>query len=151
MRFLETKILKLQQKIHKAERIKQMKQGILQTSSSAQRRARAHSLIQLGGLLELAGTLDVFGIPLGIDLQKDISVKSNIAALFKGLLELNKMATSPDADLNLWAMQGMEAFKSKGLSGARPLDRKKEFDLSQSSANRNEQKSFHNSDKNKGG
>ena len=38
------------------------------------------------------------------------------------------MATSPDADLNLWALQGMEAFKSKGLSETRPLDRKKEFE-----------------------
>ncbi len=137
MRFLEAKILKLQQKIHKAERIKQMKQGILQTSSSAQRRARAHSLIQLGGLLELAGTLDVFGIPLGIDLQKDISVKNNSAALFKGLLELNKMASSSDVDLNLWALQGLESFKSKGLSETRPLDRKKEFELNKNSANNN--------------
>jgi hypothetical protein len=91
----------------------------------------------LGGLLELAGTLDVFGIPLGLDLQKDVSVKNNIAALFKGLLELNTMATSPDVDLNLWTLQGMEAFKSKNLSETRPLDRKKEFDLSQSSANNN--------------
>ena len=115
-----------------------MKQGMLQTSSSSQRRARTRSLIQLGGLLELAGTLDVFGIPLGVDLQKDISVKNNIAALFKGLLELNEMAKSlEDVDLNLWALQGLEAFKSKDLSDTRPLDRKKEFDLSQSSANNN--------------
>lgn len=117
-----------------------MKQGISQTSSSAQRRARTRSLIQLGGLLELAGTLDVFGIPLGVDLQKDISVKNNIAALFKGLLKLNKIATSPDADLNLWALQGLEAFKSKDLSETRPLDRKKEFDLSKTSANNNGKK-----------
>jgi hypothetical protein len=115
-----------------------MKQGILQTSSSAQRRARTRSLIQLGGLLELAGTLDVFGIPLGVDLQKDISVKNNIAALFKGLLELNEMVnSSEEVDLNLWALQGMEALKSKDLSETRPLDRKKEFDLSQTSANNN--------------
>jgi hypothetical protein len=117
-----------------------MKQGILQASSASQRRARTRSLIQLGGLLDLAGTLDVFGIPLGVDLQKDVSVKNNIAALFKGLLKLNKLATSSEVDLNIWAIQGLEAFKSKGLSEARPLDRQKEFDLSQSSANNNEQK-----------
>ena len=122
-----------------------MNQGISQTSFSAQRRARTRSLIQLGGLLELAGTLDVFGIPLGLDLQKDISVKNNIAALFKGLLELNKMATSPDVDINLWALQGMEAFKSKELSETRPLDRKKEFDLSQNSANNNGKKDLNGS------
>lgn len=117
-----------------------MKQGLLQTSSASQRRARTKSLIQLGGLLELAGTLDVFGIPLGVDLQKDVSVKNNIAALFKGLLELNEMAKSSEmVDLNIWALQGLDAFKTKGLSETRPLDRQKGFDLSQSSANNNEQ------------
>jgi hypothetical protein len=123
-----------------------MKQGILQTSSSAQRRARTRSLIQLGGLMELAGTLDVFGIPLGVDLQKEISVKNNIAALFKGLMELNEMARSSDVvDLDLWALQGLDEFKSKGLSGERPLDKKKEFDLSQSSANNNGKKDLNGS------
>ncbi len=118
-----------------------MKQRTLQTSSSSQRRARTRSLIQLGGLLELAGTLDVFGIPLGVDLQKDVSVKNNIAALFKGLMELNEMARSSDVvDLDIWALQGLEAFKSKNLSETRPLDRKKEFDLNQSSANNNGKK-----------
>jgi len=122
-----------------------MKESVLQTSSSSKRRARTHSLIQLGGLLELAGTLDIFGIPLGVDLQKDVSVKNNIAALFKGLLELNKMATSSDVDLNLWALQGLEAFKTKGLSDTRPLDRKKEFELNQPSANNNKQKQLQES------
>lgn len=122
-----------------------MKQGISQTSSSAQRRARTRSLIQLGGLLELAGTLDIFGISLGVDLQKDISVKNNIATLFKGFMELNKMATSPDVDLNLWALQGLEAFKLKDLSETRPLDRKKEFDLSQNFANNNGKKDLNGS------
>lgn len=116
-----------------------MKQGILQTSSASGRRARTRSLIQLGGLMELAGILDVFGIPLGLDLQKDVSVKNNIAALFKGLLELNEMARSSDADLKIWALQGLEAFKSRGVSETRPLDRQKDFDLSQSLANNNEQ------------
>ena len=103
-----------------------MKEGLNQTSSSAKRRTRTRGLIQLGGLLELAGTLDVFDIPLGVDLQKDISVKNNIAALFKGLLELNEFARSSEVDLNLWALQGLEAFKSRGLSETRPLDRNKE-------------------------
>ena len=141
MKLLEAEILKTQQRIHKAERFKQMKMNTLQISSASQRRARTRSLIQLGGLMELAGTLDVFGIPLGVDLQKDVSVKNNIAALFKGLLEINEMARSSDVvDLNLWALQGLEAFKLKDLSETRPLDRKKEFDLSQSSANNNGKK-----------
>jgi hypothetical protein len=131
MKLLKAEILKTQQRIHKAERFKQMKMSTLQTSSASQRRARTRSLIQLGGLMELSGTLDVFGIPLGVDLQKDVSVKNNIAALFKGLLELNKMAKSSDVNIDLWALQGLDAFKSKGLSNERPLDRKKEADLNQ--------------------
>lgn len=121
-----------------------MKMKALPTSSSLKRRARVHSLIQLGGLLEHAGTLDVFGIPLGVDFQKDLSNKNNIAALFKGLLELNKVATSPEVDLSLWALQGLEAFKEKGLSEDRPLDRKKDNTLIHDSANRNELKSSSN-------
>ena len=121
-----------------------MKEGINQTSSSAKRRARTRSLIQLGGLLEAAGTLDVFDIPLGVDLQNDISVKNNIAALFQGLLELNELAKSSEVDLKVWALQGLEAFKSRGLSETRPLDRQKERELSQSSANSNEALSFIN-------
>jgi hypothetical protein len=106
------------------------------TSSSAQRRARTHSLIQLGGLLEHAGTLDVFSIPLGVDLQKDPSVKNNIAALFKSLLIINDMVTSGELDLNVLTLQGLQAFKDKGLSASRPLDRKKykEFEAYSESA-----------------
>ncbi len=121
-----------------------MREGLNQTSSSAKRRARTRSLIQLGSLLDLAGTLDVFDIPLGVDLQRDTSVKNNIAALFKGLLELNELTKSSDVDLKLWALQGLEAFKSRGLSETRPLDRKKEEGLSQSSANSNGALSFIN-------
>ena len=146
-RSLERQILKIQQRIYKAERLKKMKQNITQTSSASQRRARTRSLIQLGGLLESAGTLDVFGIPLGVDLQKDVTVKNNIAALFKGFLELNKIVTSKDVDLNLWALQGLETFKLKGLSETRPLDRKKEFEFLQNSGNHNETNSFDNKEK----
>lgn len=138
---LERQSLKLQQRIHKAERLKKMKQSITQTSSASQRRARTRSLIQLGGLLESAGTLDVFGIPLGVDLQKDQSVKNNISALFKGLLELNKIATSKEVDLNLWSLQGLEAFKEKSLSEERPLDRRKDNVFAHNPINDNEKKS----------
>lgn len=95
------------------------------TSSSLTRRARTRSLIQLGGLLEHAGTLDVFNIPLGVDLQKEPSVKNNIAALFKSFLVINDMVASGELDLELLALQGLQAFKDKDLSESRPLDRKK--------------------------
>lgn len=115
-----------------------MKLNAIQTFSSAQRRARTRSLIQLGGLLEHAKTLEVFNIPLGTDLQTDISVKNNIAALFKSFLIINEMITSKELDLNVLALQGLEAFKQKGLSELRPLDRKKEYELQTYSANQND-------------
>ena len=112
-----------------------MKLTATHTSSSAQRRARTRSLVQLGGLLEHAGILDVFNIQLGIDIQTDLSVKNNIAALFKSLLIINEMITSHELNLNVLALQGLEAFKTKGLSETRPLDRKKRHELKTSSAN----------------
>ena len=99
------------------------------TSSVLQRRARTRSLIQLGGLLEHAGILDIFNIPLGVDLQKDESVKNNIAALFKALLIINEMVASKELDLDVLALQGLQAFKDKGLSELRPLDRQKHKEI----------------------
>lgn len=96
---------------------------ILSLSSSAQRRARTRSLIQLGGLIEKAGLLEKFGVALGEDLQKSPHMKEPIAALFKGLLELGEMVNSDDVDLRLWAAQGLEAFRSKGMNNERPLDK----------------------------
>ncbi len=89
------------------------------------RKMRTRVLIQLGGLMEHAGTSAVFDIPLDRNLQTDPTLKNNIAALFKGLLTLNEMVTSGELDLGVLALQGLEAFKTKGLSESRPLDRKK--------------------------
>lgn len=112
-----------------------MKASTLPTSSSSKRRARTRSLVQLGGLLEHAGTLAVFNIPLGIDLQSDPSVKNNIAALFKAFLTLNEMVASKELDLEVLALQGLEAFKANGLSESRPLDRKRFNEFEAHSAN----------------
>ncbi len=112
-----------------------MKLNTAHTSSSEKRRARTRSLIQLGGLLDHAGTLEVFNIPLGVDLQSDESVKNNIAALFKSFLLINEMISSQELDLKVLALQGLEAFKEKGLSESRPLDRKQPFELQTNSEN----------------
>ena len=50
-------------------------------------------------------------------------MKEPIASLFKGLLELKEIANSDDADLKLWANQGLENFKSMGIPNERPLDK----------------------------
>jgi hypothetical protein len=96
---------------------------LLSLSSSKQRRARTRALIQLGGLIEKSGLLDVFGITLGEDLQKSPNMKEPIASLFKGLLELKEIANSEEVDLQLWANQGLESFKSMGIPNERPLDK----------------------------
>ena len=114
-----------------------MKTHEILNSSSDQRRARTRSLIQLGGLLEHAGILETFNIPLGVDLQSDPSVKNNIAALFKSLLIINDMVTSHELDLKVLALQGLESFKTKGLSESRPLDRKRVHEFEAHSVNDN--------------
>ncbi|EKE10548.1 MAG: hypothetical protein ACD_16C00008G0006 [uncultured bacterium] len=73
------------------------------------RRARTHSLIQLGSLINKADLLETFGIILGKDLQKDPKMKEPVAALYKGLLVLNEMANSSEVNLSIWAVQGLEA------------------------------------------
>lgn len=83
--------------------------NILEIDSRGLRRARVRSLIALGGLLKKSGLLEIFQIELGLDLQKDITMKEPIAALFKGLVTLNELAQSDDMmNLQLWAMQGLE-------------------------------------------
>jgi hypothetical protein len=82
----------------------------LNHSSQEIRRARTRSLIQLGALVETAGLLETFEISLGTDLQKDPEAKLPVAALFKGLLELNRMVQSGDFYIPLMGEQGLAAF-----------------------------------------
>ncbi len=85
--------------------------SLLEIDSRGLRRARTRSMIQLAGLIKQTGLLESFGITLGLDLQKDITMKEPIAGLFKGLLVLKEMADSPDVHKQLWATQGLEALK----------------------------------------
>lgn len=80
----------------------------LEIDSRGLRRARTRSMIQVAGLLESSGLLKTFQIKLGLDLQKDITMKEPIAALFKGFLLLDEMAQSEDGIRSLWAAQGLE-------------------------------------------
>ena len=61
----------------------------LEIDSHGARRARTRSLIQLASLIEKANLLETFQITLGLDLQKDVTMKEPITALFKGFLVLN--------------------------------------------------------------
>lgn len=79
--------------------------------SRSLRRARTRSLILLGALMDKAGLLETFGITLGEDLQKSPQMKEPVAALYKGLLELDILANSKDVNIHLWALQGLQALK----------------------------------------
>jgi hypothetical protein len=70
-------------------------------------------MIQIAGLLEKAGLLETFQIELGRDLQKDITMKEPIAALFKGFIVLDEMVRSEEVNLKVWVTQGLEALAKK--------------------------------------
>ena len=65
-------------------------------------------MIQLAGLLEKSGLLETFHIILGLDMQKDMTMKEPIAALFKGFLVLNEL-TKSEKTYSLWSQQGLTA------------------------------------------
>jgi hypothetical protein len=80
----------------------------LNVTSYEFRRVRTRSLISLGGLIVKSGLLETFEISLGLDLQRDPDQKQQVAALFKGLVELNEMAQSDDVHFQLWGAQGLQ-------------------------------------------
>ena len=80
----------------------------LEIDSHGARRARTRGLVQLGSLVNKSGLLETFGIILGEDLQKSPSMKEPVAALFKGLIELNEMIQSDEVNLQVYAIQGLE-------------------------------------------
>lgn len=66
----------------------------------------------LGGLVEKAGLLETFSLPLGDDFQKNPDLKNEISALFNGLLVLNEMVNSGEIfQKDLWAQQGLQKFR----------------------------------------
>jgi hypothetical protein len=79
-----------------------------ETSSHAFRKARTRTLLQIGGLVAKSGLLETFEISLGLDLQRDPEQKHQVAALFKGMVELNEMAKSEDVHLPNWSIQGLQ-------------------------------------------
>ena len=108
METLGQKLRRTTQLIYKSERQRRTKMDELGTSSREARRARSHSLIQIGALVDKAGLLNTFEIGLGLDLQRDPDLKHQVAALYKGLTVLNEMAQSDEAHLPTWAIQGLQ-------------------------------------------
>ena len=81
----------------------------LNLTSHGMRRARTKSLIQVGALVDKAGLLETFSLPVGSDFQKDEALKNEVGAFYKGLLVLNDIANSDDCHMSLWSHQGLTA------------------------------------------
>ena len=84
-----------------------------ETTSKAMRRARTRTLIQLGGLIEKAGLLDILEIQLGQDLQKDAETINPVATLMGSLLSLCALYQDEDSQTRkmLWQRRGKEALR----------------------------------------
>lgn len=93
----------------------------LEIDSHGLRRARTRSLIQVATLCDKAGLLETFGIVLGEDLQKSLEMKEPVAALFKGFLVLQEMVHSGEANLTLYATQGLEALREVNVKNKKQI------------------------------
>lgn len=86
----------------------EMRQG---PSSQNFRKARTRTLIQLGGLIEKSGLLDLLDIEAGQDLQKDPDTLDAAATLMGALLSLQETLHLEEAETQkmLWRLQGKKA------------------------------------------
>ena len=79
---------------------------------SEDRRARTRTLIQLGGLVEKSGLMDVLGLEMGQDLQKDPTLFSKVAILSAIFNENTKIFTNiSDGEIANWIKSGRDILK----------------------------------------
>ena len=84
------------------------------------RKARTRTLIQLGGLVEKAGLLDLVELETGQDLQKDPKTFDAAATLMGALISLKEAFLSEEAQAQkmIWKVQGKkELATAKNYSG----------------------------------
>ena len=79
------------------------------------RKARVRTLIQLGGLIEKAGLLNICGLEAGQDLQKDPATFEGVSTLMGALLFLREEFLTEDAEVQkmLWNIRGKKALATK--------------------------------------
>ena len=108
---MQEKIRKKKQQMAKLDgKIQRLKVRAKQESES-KRKARTRTLIQLGGLVELAGLSQLFGITLGQDLQLHKAEMDKAATLLGALLEF-EASTAMTQDLrNQWFEEGIQCLK----------------------------------------
>lgn len=97
-------------------RLEEKKLRVRYKQKNAFRRARTRTLIQIGGLVEKAGLLDVLEIPLGENVEEpELFTAKSI--LYGGLLELSDQLNTSTATQQkiLWEMKGRRALEQKIL------------------------------------
>lgn len=79
------------------------------------RKARTRTLIQLGGLIEKSGLLELLGINTGDDLQRDPDCFESAAILMGALGEIHFQLSSDTAHAQkiLWAERGKVALSQE--------------------------------------
>lgn len=85
---------------------------------SEDRRARTRTLIQLGGLVEKSGLMEVLEIEMGQDLQKDPNLFSKVAILGAIFNENMKILSSAsDQEIAKWIKAGRDVLKGVSENG----------------------------------
>jgi hypothetical protein len=100
---------KLMQHLNQKQAL-EMRQGPVSKNA---RKARTRTLIQLGGLIEKAGLLNLLDLETGQDLQKDDDTVNAAATLMGSLLFLKEFFYGEEAKTHqlLWRLRGKEALR----------------------------------------
>jgi hypothetical protein len=78
------------------------------TSRNNLRRSRTRTLIQLGGLVEKSGLLEVLGIIPGADMQRDENMKPIAVGLLGAFVELKEGVEKDRSVVKLWQLKGSQ-------------------------------------------
>jgi len=81
------------------------------SNDSVERKARTRTLIQIGGLVDKAGLLELFDIETGDDLEQDIKSLNKAATLLGFLIDTIDNNNIDDKTKQKWFRTGLIALK----------------------------------------
>ena len=90
----------------------------LKKDNNTERKARTRTLIQLGGLMDVSGLLNVFDICAGDDLERDATKSDNGAALLGCLITVMEQmpAVISDNDKGVFIQKGIRALTRRNYA-----------------------------------
>ncbi len=83
------------------------------SKSSPERKARTRTLIQIGGLADKAGLLELFDIQTGEDLEQDIPSLNKAAVLLGFLIDVIDISNIDDKNKHKWFRLGLSVMKGR--------------------------------------